>query len=153
MHIVEKGHRLTTIELEAKVRLLKTLKMICRDVSMVPKMVTEWSHIKSMYMNDGKAQIQFDPWSSTGGSKGTLQQAWFRVSKIPDDQRAIVTLAKVGGLVGKVMEIDETTRYRVDYVRLKIACRDVSKGNCNAVSVQLGLRSMNCQYLADCIIK
>lgn len=25
------------------------------------------------------------------------------------------------------MEIDEWSRYRVDYVRLKIACRDVSK--------------------------
>lgn len=56
-----------------------------------------------------------------------LQQAWFRVKEIPSDQRSIRTLAKVGGLVGKVMEIDEETRFRLDFVRMKIACRDVSK--------------------------
>lgn len=56
-----------------------------------------------------------------------MQLAWFRVSKIPADQRSIRTLAKVGGLVGKVIEIDEGTRYRYDYVRLRIACRDVAR--------------------------
>jgi len=61
------------------------------------------------------------------GAKGVLQTAWFRVRKIPADQRSILTLAKVGGLVGKVMEIDEESRFRYDYVRLKIACRDISK--------------------------
>jgi hypothetical protein len=80
-----------------------------------------------MYMKGGEAQIQINPWSSSGGRKSVLQQAWFRVSKIPDDQRGLITLAKVGGLVGKVMEIDESTRLRVDYVRLKIACKDVTK--------------------------
>jgi hypothetical protein len=49
------------------------------------------------------------------------------MSNIPDDQRSLITLAKVGGLVGKVTEIDEKTRFRVDYVRMKIACRDVPK--------------------------
>lgn len=33
----------------------------------------------------------------------------------------------MGGLVGKVVEIDESSRFRYDYVRLKIACRDVTK--------------------------
>lgn len=61
------------------------------------------------------------------GAKDVLQSGWFRVSKIPADQRSVKTLAKVGGLVGKVIEIDEGSRYRYDYVRLKIACRDVSK--------------------------
>ena len=56
-----------------------------------------------------------------------LQTAWFRVSGIPADQRSILTLAKVGGLVGKVVEIDEGSRYRYDYVRLRIACRDVTR--------------------------
>lgn len=56
-----------------------------------------------------------------------LQQAWFRVGAIPADERSIRTLAKVGGLVGKVMEIDEKTRYRADYVRMKIACKDVHR--------------------------
>lgn len=46
---------------------------------------------------------------------------------IPTDQRSIRTIAKVGGLVGKVMEIDESTRFSPYYVRMKIACRDVTK--------------------------
>ena len=33
----------------------------------------------------------------------------------------------MGGLVGKVVEIDESSRFRYDYVRLKISCRDVTK--------------------------
>lgn len=37
------------------------------------------------------------------------------------------TVAKVGGLVGEVIEVDEGTRFRYDYVRLRIACRDVTK--------------------------
>lgn len=49
------------------------------------------------------------------------------MTNIPDDQRSLITLAKVGGLVGKVTEIGEKTRFRVDYVRLRIASRDVSK--------------------------
>jgi len=61
------------------------------------------------------------------GAKGVLQQAWFRLKDIPADQRSIRTIAKVGGLVGKVMEIDEKTRFRPDYVRVKIACRDFLK--------------------------
>ena len=56
-----------------------------------------------------------------------LQQAWFRVKDIPTDQRSILTVAKVGGLVGKVLEIDVKTRLRPDYVRVRIACRDVTK--------------------------
>lgn len=56
-----------------------------------------------------------------------LQQAWFRVKEIPPDQRSVRTYAKVGGLVGKVVEIDEKSRFRSDFVRMKIACRDVSK--------------------------
>lgn len=42
---------------------------------------------------------------------------------IPVDQWSIRTIAKVG----KVMEIDEMTRYRADYVRVKIACKDIQK--------------------------
>jgi hypothetical protein len=61
------------------------------------------------------------------GAKGVLQSAWFCVTKIPADQRSVKTLAKVGGLVGKVLQIDEGSRFRYDYVRLKIVCRDVTK--------------------------
>lgn len=56
-----------------------------------------------------------------------MQLGWFRVTNIPADQRSILTLAQVGALVGKVMEVDEKSRFRVDYVHLKIACRDLTK--------------------------
>jgi hypothetical protein len=49
------------------------------------------------------------------------------VTNIPGDQRSIRTIAKVGGLVGKVIEIDERSRFRADYIRVKIACRDLQK--------------------------
>jgi hypothetical protein len=68
-----------------------------------------------------------ETWPPAVGAKGILQTAWFRVSGILADQRSIKTLAKIGGLVGKVMEIDEGSRYRYDYVRLKIAYRDVTR--------------------------
>lgn len=51
--------------------------------------------------------MKVEPWSPSVGAKGMLQQAWFRVKDIPPDQRSVRTLAKVGGLVGKVLEIDE----------------------------------------------
>lgn len=87
-------------------------------------MATQWSHLMNLTMRNG-AQIKIDAWSPSIGAKGVLQSSWFRVRNIPADQRSIRTLAKVGGLVGKVLEIDEGARYRYDYVRLRIACRDV----------------------------
>ena len=44
---------------------------------------------------------------------------------IPADQRSIRTIAKVGGLVGKTISIDENSRFNLDFVRIKIACRDI----------------------------
>lgn len=90
------------------------------------KMALQWSNLKNLTMRN-KAQIKIEAWTPSTGTKGMLQSAWFRVSNIPTDQRSIRTLAKVGGLVGKVIEVDEGSRYRYDYVRLKIACRDVTR--------------------------
>jgi hypothetical protein len=78
-------------------------------------------------MNDVDALMKVEPWSPKIGAKGMLQTGWFRVTDIPGDQRSIKTIAKIGGLVGKVMEIDERTRFRADYVRVKIAYRDLQK--------------------------
>jgi hypothetical protein len=47
------------------------------------------------------------------------------VKGIPEDQRGIKTIARVGGLVGKTVSIDESTRYNPIFVRVKIACRDI----------------------------
>jgi hypothetical protein len=79
------------------------------------------------FEHEKDAQIRIDIWSLAVEGKGVLQSAWFRVSGIPTNQCSIRALAKVGGLVGKVMEIDEGSGYRYDYVRLRIAYRDVTK--------------------------
>ena len=91
------------------------------------KMVFDWSQFEALTMKEANAQMKVEQWSPKFGAKGVLQQAWFRVGAIPADQRSIRTLAKVGGLVGKVIEIDEKTRYRADYVTMKIACKDVHR--------------------------
>ena len=44
---------------------------------------------------------------------------------IPVEQRGLRTIAKIGGLVGKTLIIDESTRFNRDYVRMKIACRNI----------------------------
>lgn len=90
-------------------------------------MVQVYSNFKCLGMKNVDAQIMVEPWSPSAGAKGELQQAWFRVKGIPSDQRSMKTIAKVGGLVGKTVEIDEKTRFRNDYVRVKIACRDISQ--------------------------
>jgi hypothetical protein len=90
------------------------------------KMALQWSNLKNLTMRN-EAHIKIEAWTPSVGSKSMLQSAWFRVSNIPADQRSIRTLAKVGGLVGKVIDVDEGSRYRYDYVRLKIACRDVTR--------------------------
>lgn len=64
--------------------------------------------------------------------------AWFRVRGIPIDQRSIKTIVKVGGLVGKTVSIDEKTRHKSDYIRVKIACRDIMQVPASAESA-LGL--------------
>ncbi|CAO2196085.1 unnamed protein product [Urochloa humidicola] len=66
-----------------------------------------------------------EPWSSSLGAKGELQQAWFKVKGIPPDQRGTRTIAKVGGLVGKTVAIDESTRFKPEFVRIKIACINI----------------------------
>jgi len=91
------------------------------------KMVWNWSQFKALAMMSADAQMKVEQWSAKMGAKGVLQQVWFRVKDIPGDQRSIRTIAKVGGLVGKAMEIDEKTRFREDFVRVKIACRDIHK--------------------------
>jgi hypothetical protein len=91
------------------------------------KMVFDWNQFKGLAMMSVDAYMKVEQGSPKMGAKGVLEQAWFRVKDIPVDQRSIRTIAKVGGLVGKVMEIDEKIRFRADYVRVKIACRDVHK--------------------------
>jgi len=89
-----------------------------------PKMVLDYSNF-TLGIKNIDAQFTVEPWSSAMNAKGQLQQAWFRVSGIPVDQRGFRTIVKIGGLVGKTMAIDESTRFNKKYVRVKIACRNV----------------------------
>jgi hypothetical protein len=91
-----------------------------------PKMIGDLGYFRPLGMRTAKAQITIDPWTPAVNAKGCLQKGWFRISGIPMEQRSLVTIAKVGGLVGKVIEIDERTRLRNEYVRARIACRDVT---------------------------
>lgn len=91
------------------------------------KILKEWSYFPALTMRTANAQMKIDAYTACARAKGQLHQAWFKVWDIPPNQRSIRTVAKVGGLVGKVLEIDEKTRFRHDYVRMKIACRDVTK--------------------------
>ncbi|KAG2591038.1 hypothetical protein PVAP13_5NG450180 [Panicum virgatum] len=87
-------------------------------------MVHDYNKFK-LGVKEGDELMVIEPWKSSMGTKGQLQQAWFKVCGIPIDQRGLCTIAKIGGLVGKTVSIDEQTRFRHDYVRVKVACRDI----------------------------
>jgi hypothetical protein len=108
-----------------KARLVGDKKFVMRFPS--AKIINQWCHFKFLPVECAEAQMKVEAWTPCLGAKGMLQMAWFRVHDIPSDQRFIRTIAKVGGLVEKVMEIDESTRFRHDYVRMRIACQDVTK--------------------------
>lgn len=74
------------------------------------QLVQMYSNFSFLGMKEADAQIKVEPWSPSAGAKGELQQAWFRIKGIPSDQRSIKTIAKIGGLVGKTMAIDEKSR-------------------------------------------
>ena len=104
------------------------------------KMVSDWGKFKALAMNFVDAQIKVEQWSSRIGAKVVLQQAWFRVKDIPRDLRSIRTIAKVGGLVGKVVEIDEKTRYRADYAETSLKFPRLLKGPWGCASMTSSLR-------------
>jgi hypothetical protein len=78
-------------------------------------------------MRAAKAKIKVSPWSGIVGAKAELEQDWFRVRGIPYDKRSIPTLAYVGSLVVATVEIDEESMHRADFVRIKIAAKEVAK--------------------------
>jgi hypothetical protein len=49
------------------------------------------------------------------------------VRGVPYDKRSDETLAYVGSLVCRTLEVDKSTLSKTDYVRVKIGARDVSK--------------------------
>jgi hypothetical protein len=91
------------------------------------QLIKEWECFNSISMRIVKAKIQVEPWNGSIGAKGKLQDAWFRVRGVPYDKRSKETLAYVGSLVGRTLEVDKSTLSRTDYVRVRIGARDVSK--------------------------
>jgi hypothetical protein len=47
------------------------------------------------------------------------------VRGVPYDKRSVLTMAYVGTLVGSTQEVDKSTLNRTDYVRIRLAARDV----------------------------
>lgn len=74
-------------------------------------------------MKTAAEQIAIDPWNSAIGAKAELQSA----KGIPHDKRSMETCAYGGSLVGVAREVDERTLHKHEYVRICIACWDVSK--------------------------
>ncbi|CAL4952032.1 unnamed protein product [Urochloa decumbens] len=111
------------------------------------KMVQDYSRF-SLGIRGVDAQIEVSPWNSAIGAKGRLQMGWFRVSGIPVDQRSIKTIAKVGGLVGKTVAIDESTRFKPEYVRMQIACRDLKEVPASAEGT-LGLNIFDFYFVLE----
>ena len=56
------------------------------------KMVWDWSQFKGLAMMSADAYMKVEQWSPKMGTKGVLEQAWFRVKDIPADQRSIRTV-------------------------------------------------------------
>jgi hypothetical protein len=91
------------------------------------QLIKEWGKFNPVKMRTAKAKIQIDTWNGSIGAKAELQMAWFRVRGIPYDKRSKETAAYAGSLVGATADVDKSSLNRTDYVRVKIAARDVSK--------------------------
>jgi hypothetical protein len=91
------------------------------------QMISEWECFNPINMRNVKAKVKVSPWSGAVGAKAELEQAWFQVKGIPNDKGSIPTLAYVGSLVGATVETDDNSLHRIDYVRIKIAAKVVTK--------------------------
>jgi hypothetical protein len=91
------------------------------------QMVSEWECFNTINMRNVKANVKVSPWSGAVGAKAELEMAWFRVKGIPYYKRSIPTLAYVGSLIGAAVEIDEASLHMIDYVRIRIAAKEVAK--------------------------
>jgi hypothetical protein len=91
------------------------------------QLIGEWSCFNPISMRSVKAKLHIAAWNGSMGAKGELQMGWFRVRGVPYDKRSKATMSYVASLVGATVEVDKSTLGRTDYVRVKIAFRDISK--------------------------
>jgi hypothetical protein len=90
-------------------------------------LIQEWACFNPISTRSVKAKNHINSWNGLVGAKGELQHAWFRVRGVPYDKRSAKALAYVGSLVGVTRKVDKSTLNRIDYVRVKIAAKDVSR--------------------------
>lgn len=91
------------------------------------KEVDRACHSGSMRMKTTEATLEFTHCTSSVGSKGDLQKAWVKVSKVPSDKRIERNVAYAASLVGVPLEIDLATLHHLDSVRVLLGCADMDK--------------------------
>jgi hypothetical protein len=89
--------------------------------------IKDWEVFNPISLRSVKAKIKVDARSGAIGAKAELEEAWFRARGIPYDKRSKPTMVYVGSLVGLAREADKSTLHRADYVRIKIAAKEVAK--------------------------
>ncbi|KAK3141743.1 hypothetical protein QOZ80_4BG0337790 [Eleusine coracana subsp. coracana] len=92
------------------------------------KRLAEAAHFTDMRLRSvPSAVIKVKKWCDEIGAKGKLEMAWFRIKGIPMGKRSIPNIARICSLVGKAKEIDVDNRFKFEYVRAAIECRDITK--------------------------
>lgn len=76
--------------------------------------------------HDEHAAITIQRWTGDIQPKASLEAAWFRVRGIPMKYRVKEFFYGVDNLVGKVKAIDKNSLSNHGFVRINIACRDIS---------------------------
>lgn len=92
------------------------------------KSLVDVSHFIEMRLRTvPSVMIKIKKWADGIGSKGQLDLAWFRIKGIPMGKRSIPNIWRIASLVGKAKEVDQDAVMKFDFVRVKIACRDINK--------------------------
>jgi hypothetical protein len=91
------------------------------------QLIKDWGRFHAVKMRSTKAKIQIDSSNGSVGAKAELQQGWFQVRGIPCDKTCEETVAYAGSLVGAIVFMDKSSLSRMDYVRVKLAVRDLEK--------------------------
>jgi hypothetical protein len=70
--------------------------------------------------------LKVEPWNPNVGTKSKLESTSFRISRTPVEKRNDKKACLVASLVGIPLEVDKGNLKRWEYVRVKIACKDIT---------------------------
>uniref|UniRef100_A0A8I6XI16 DUF4283 domain-containing protein n=1 Tax=Hordeum vulgare subsp. vulgare TaxID=112509 RepID=A0A8I6XI16_HORVV len=90
-----------------------------------PRVVAQICYVGRIVLKTSGAIINVTKWSSAVGSKGVMEVAWVKISKVPLDKRSERNMAYVASLVGVPLEIDSATLHRPASPRVKVGCINV----------------------------